>query len=618
MKRPNKYLWLIGVGILLLNCQKQSINYDVPQWAKKVVWYQIFPERFRNGDPTNDPTTEDIIGAWPFGDDREIQIVPWTSDWYQLQTWEQDGKGFYYHAQRRRYGGDLQGVLDKLDYLEELGVNAIYFNPLFEAPSLHKYDGACYHHIDDNFGPDPHGDKEIVAGEIPDNPTTWQWTAADKLFLKLLQECHKRKIRVIIDGVFNHVGLNFFAFVDLKKNQQRSKYKHWFTVKSWDDPNTDEDEFDYECWTNVKSLPEIREDRHGFDKDAWEYMKASIKRWMDPNNDGDPSDGIDGWRLDVAERVTRASWVKFRKFVRSINPQAYLTGEVWWEKWPQKMFNASDWLQGDMFDAVMNYRFAAAATKFFIDKEKRILPSQFDRELLQIRLNYPYAVNYVLQNLMDSHDTDRLASMIVNPDRIYGHMNTLQANKGYKVRKPRADEIKIQKLIVLFQMTYLGAPMIFYGDEAGMWGASDPDERKPMLWKDMIYDDEVSHPFGFERPRDKNEFNQDLFDYYKALIRIRKEHPALTLGDFKTMLTDDRRNLFIFERNYLNQKIVVAINNSDSIQSLHLALPGKYWMDLLTGDRFLTIDGKVEMRIDSKSGLILIQGLETRLALQND
>jgi len=610
-----RFIVLLVAGLLCLSCRQKAENtYPVPAWAKEAVWYQIFPERFRNGDPANDPKLEDIVGSWPFGDMREIQTSPWTADWYQLQPWEQDGKGFYYHAQRRRFGGDLQGVIDKLDYLHELGINAIYFNPVFESPSLHKYDGTYYHHIDDNFGPDPAGDKIIFENENPTDPSTWQWTAADSLFLQLLKQCHEREIRVIIDGVFNHVGVNFFAFVDLKKNQQNSKYKNWFDVKSWDNPDTEADELDYACWAGVKGMPEIREGRDGFAAEPWAYMEASIQRWMDPNGDGDPSDGIDGWRLDVAEKVTRASWVKFRTLVRSINPEAYLTGEVWWEKWPEKMFNAADWLQGDMFDAVMNYRFAAAVTKFFIDKKNSITVTQFDKELARIIMDYPAEANYVLQNLMDSHDSDRLPSMIVNPDRIYGHRNTLQANADYNVRKPNTAEEKIQKLIALFQMTYVGAPMIYYGDEAGMWGASDPDERKPMLWADLKYNDEVSHPFDAVRPRDKNEFNPDLFHYYKELIRIRKEHPALMLGDFKPIVINDDKSIYTFERNYDGQRVMVVLNNSERTQPLQLDVARKQWMDLLSGDRFLVIDGKIELQIDSKSGLILIPGLETRLA----
>ena len=590
----------------------------VPQWAKEAIWYQIFPERFRNGDPTNDPKHEDILGAYPFDTENPLETHPWTSDWYQLQPWEQDGRGFYHHVHRRRYGGDLQGVLDKLDYLQDLGINAIYFNPLFESPSLHKYDGASFHHIDDNFGPDPDGDRLIVAQEIPDDPSTWQWTSADLLFLKLVRECHNRNMKVIIDGVFNHVGLNFFAFIDLKQNQQQSKYKDWFIVRSWDDPNTEADEFDYQCWNNVKSLPEIREDKNGFDKNAWAYMQASIKRWMDPDGDGDPSDGIDGWRLDVAEKVSDASWKKFRQFVHSINPQAYISGEIWWEKWPETMFNAAPWLQGDMFDAVMNYRFAAACIDFFVNQENRIRPKQFDQELAQIRFDYPAERNFVLQNLLDSHDTDRLASMIVNPDRPYGVANRVEENRGYSIRKPTDDEIKNQKLIVLFQMTYLGAPMIYYGDEAGMWGASDPDNRKPMLWQDLKYDDEAMHPFGLERPADKNEFNQSIFDYYKTLIGIRHAHPALKLGDYRTLLTDSQREIFAFERKFPHDYIVVLLNNSDVKQTIQLPLDGKYWMDLLTSNSYLGIDGNVSLTIDGKSGLILAPGMETRLAMEPD
>lgn len=582
-------------------------KYPVPEWAKKAVWYQIFPERFRNGDPTNDPTLEDIKGAWPFDAGSPIGKLDWTSDWYALQAWEQDDRGFYFHVQRRRYGGDLQGVLEKLDYLQELGINAIYLNPVFESPSLHKYDGSVFHHIDDNFGPDPAGDKNIMRQETPDDPSTWQWTAADKLFLKLLDECHRRNIRVIIDGVLNHVGVNCFAFVDLKKNQQQSPYKNWFNVYKWDDPQTPADEFDYQYWANVKNLPEIREDENGFDPAAWKYMTASIRRWMDPNGDGDPADGIDGWRLDVAEKVTIASWQKFRELTRSINPQCYLTGEVWWEEWPHKMFNAAPWLQGDMFDAVMNYRFSVPVTKFFIDQQTQIKASEFDSTLAKVRHDYPVEVNYVLQNLMDSHDTDRLSSMIVNPGRIYGHANRVSDNKDYLIHKPDADDIKIQKLIVLFQMTYLGAPMIYYGSEAGMWGASDPDERKPMLWADLTYDDEVSHPFGKKRKADKNVFDKKLFEYHKKLIRLRKKSSALMLGTFETLLTEDANRIYAFQRKYKDETVVVILNNSSGLQQVKLDIGDREWLECLKDKSVKTANGKLAMEIEGKTGVILLQ-----------
>jgi len=600
------FSWSFFITLSSISNSTFAQNSHIPQWAKKVVWYQIFPERFRNGDPHNDPALHDILGSWPFDDTSSIQTIPWTSDWYELQPWEQNGKGFYYHAQRRRYGGDLQGVLDKLDYLQDLGINAIYFNPLFESPSLHKYDGSMYHHIENNFGPDPEGDRKIFAQEISESPASWQWTSADKLFLKLIDECHQRNIYVIIDGVFNHVGINFFAFADLKRNQQQSKYKNWFTVIKWDDPVTPTDEFEYECWANVKGMPEIREDENGFDKDAWAYMQAAIRRWMDPNGDGNPQDGIDGWRLDVAEMVTKVSWLQFREFTRSINPQSYLTAEVWWEDWPFTMFNAAPWLQGDMFDAVMNYRFADAVVKFFINKNKKISVTQFDSLLKQIRTDYPAEVNYVLQNLIDSHDTDRLPSMIVNPDRVYGHANHVRGNNDYRVRKPHPDEIQIQKLILLFQITYLGSPMISYGDEAGMWGANDPDERKPMLWQDLTYDDEVSHPFGKARPADKNEFNADLFEYYKKLIHIRIDNPALMLGDYQPILLSDASDIYIFKRKYENQVAVIALNNSAKSRRIEIPLTGNRWMDCVTSTNYESNRGVVSVALQPKTGVILI------------
>ena len=331
----------------------------VPSWASTAVWYQIFPERFRNGDRSNDPRMEDLKGSWPHATVPGWQVSSWTGDWYALQPWERDGRGFYFHAQMRRYGGDLQGIIDQLDYLQNLGINAIYLNPVFESPSLHKYDATFYHHVDNNFGPDPDGDRAVWSSEDPADPATWKWTSADTLLLGLVREVHDRGMKIILDGVFNHVGMTFWAFEDVRKNGRNSKYKDWFTITSWDDPKTPEDEFDYVGWAGVKELPELREDENGLVEGPREHIHAVVKRWMDPNGDGNPSDGIDGWRLDVADKVGLTFWRDFRGWVRSINPEAYLVGEVFWQDWNTgTMFNAAPWLQGDAFDAVMNYRWA--------------------------------------------------------------------------------------------------------------------------------------------------------------------------------------------------------------------------------------------------------------------
>jgi glycosidase len=554
------------VSLSALSAGKDISN--VPSWAKEAVWYQIFPERFRNGDPSNDPTPGDIAGGWPHEVTEGWQVSPWTSDWYQLQPWEEKGgKGFYYHVQQRRYGGDLQGVIDKLDYLQDLGINAVYFNPLFEAPSLHKYDATMYHHIDNNFGPDPEGDRRVWASENPADPSTWQWTSADSLFLKLLEQAHARGIRVIIDGVFNHVGITFWAFRDVVEQGLKSPYNDWFVIKQWDDPATAENEFDYAGWYGVRELPEIRENEQGLVEGPRNHVRAVVKRWMDPDRDGDPSDGIDGWRLDVAEMVGIPFWREFRSWVREINPEAYIVGEVWWEDWRNgKMFNAAPWLGGDAFDAVMNYRWAREVGHFFKDNTKKITATEFNSRLEQLRADYRSDVNYVLMNLMDSHDTDRLSSQIVNVDSDYDRGVNVRDNPSYDVRKPHEDEIRTQKLIVMFQMTCLGSPMVYYGGETGMWGADDPDERKPMLWSDMHYDDEVHHSMGKSRPADTNLYNADLHDFYRDMIHLRREHRVLSLGTFTSVLTDDARDLFAYARSMEGEVIIVIVNNSGAVQ----------------------------------------------------
>jgi cyclomaltodextrinase len=306
-----------ALPLLLFICMmgtSQSANSQpvqfVPDWAKHAIWYQVFPDRFRNGDPSNDPTIEQLRGADPQEMPKAWQVHPWGSDWYKLQEYEkQNGEPeMWKHILRRRYGGDLQGILDKLDYLQQLGINAIYLNPVFEAPSLHKYDGATYHHIDPNFGPDPVGDRKLMATENPADPKSWVWTKADELVLKLIDEVHKRGMKIIFDGVFNHMGINSFAFQDLLKNQENSIYKDWFIVKSWNDPETGKG-FDYEGWWGVKSLPELRETEDGLAPGPQQYIFDATSRWMNPKNAGHAK-GIDGWRLDVAFCVGHPFWKK--------------------------------------------------------------------------------------------------------------------------------------------------------------------------------------------------------------------------------------------------------------------------------------------------------------------
>jgi len=591
------------------NFMSKDKNDFVPQWAKKVVWYQIFPERFRNGDARNDPTIKDIEGAYPHDVTSPWQIHPWTSDWYELQSYEkQNGKDIWFNLQRRRYGGDLQGIIDKLDYIQDLGVTAIYLNPIFEAPSLHKYDGATYHHVDPSFDPDPNGDRELIINEIPEDPSTWVWTTADKLFLELVKQVHQRKMYIIIDGVFNHMGLNSWAFKDVVKNQQNSKYKDWFTIKSWDDLKTGK-KFDYEGWFGVRELPELREDENGIVDAPKKYIFDITKRWMDPNNDGNPEDGIDGWRLDVAFCVKHTFWKDWRKLVKSINPEAYLTAEV-----IDSIPVIKPYLDGNEFDAVMNYDFAFACADYFVSDKTRIKTIKFDKILKELREAFPGGVEYVQQNLFDSHDTNRLLSHIVNRDigsfrdwaKYYGISKG--DNPKYDTRKPTEDEIRIAKLMIIFQMTYVGAPMVYYGDEIGMWGANDPDCRKPMVWADLKYENEIYSPDQTKKNKsDKVEPNNDLLVHYKNLIRIRNENPALQLGNFSTVLVDNKKELYAFSRNYKDEKIIVVINNNNKTQYAKIKIPANTkWIDLLNVNaEYRGNKSKQNIGIPAKWGVIL-------------
>ncbi|KAA3439791.1 glycoside hydrolase family 13 protein [Rufibacter hautae] len=562
----------------------QKAKDFTPEWSKGVVWYQIFPDRFHNGDPSNDPKVTDQSGAYPFNDSSAFQIHPWTSDWYQLQPYEQkNGKDIYYNLQRRRYGGDIQGVIDKLDYLQSLGVNALYMNPLFWAPSSHKYDALAYHHIDPTFGPDPEGDKKLMEKENPLDPNSWAWTSADKLALKLIEEVHKRKMYIIFDGVFNHIGINSFAFKDVEKNQQASPYKDWFMVESWRDPakNTP---FKYKGWFGVRTLPEFKEDSTGIVAGPKEYIFNATRRWMNPMGKG-VAKGIDGWRLDVAYDVGHPFWKDWRKLVRSLNPNAYMTAELVFS-----IEQTRPYLSGDEFDATMNYNFAFIMHDFFVQEKTASTVTQFDTRLKELREAFGEGVAQNMQNLMDSHDATRLGSAVANPDGLkfgdwgkYFNWSQKSNNKNYNARKPTAPQLQKQKLIAAFQLLYQGAPMIYYGDEVGMWGSNDPDCRKPMVWKDRKYEPETFNPDQTKHSPDEVAFNQDLFNWYKKFIGLRNQYKSIKTGNYSTLAVDDAQKLYAFSRKLGNEEVVVVVNRGDKPASFtHAALQKGGFKDVFT------------------------------------
>ena len=594
-------LFTAVLSLLTAGCRHESSLKklsSVPEWAREVVWYQIFVERFRNGDTTNDPTPADLKGSYPPALPAAWAITPWNHDWYEHEAWLDSVKAdkFYSKIQARRYGGDLQGVLDKLDYIQELGITAIYFNPLNDSPSLHKYDARNYTHIDRNFGPDPVGDVNLMASEDPGNPATWNWSAADKLFLKVIDECHKRGIRVIMDYSWNHTGRDFWALNDIRKNGEKSPYKEWYNIISYDDPATTADEFKYEGWGGTNPwMPVFKKDIIPPDDKVMpfegnlhsETLKQHIfsvsKRWLDPDGNGDYADGVDGFRLDVAGEVPMGFWRDYRKAVRSVNPEAYLVGEIWWLEWPDKLLNPKVFLEGDQYDAIMNYRWYRVARGFFGQAEPVLNPTSFVSEIARIDSGISKDHLQVMMNMTASHDSPRLSTSLFN--KTMDKYNAKPSdNPDYKINKPDELTLKEQKLLLLHQFTFIGAPQIWSGDEVGMWGADDPDCRKPVIWSDIVFEDEKAN-YDPSRPRPIDIVRPDtaLFGFYKKLILMRKENPELVQGNLNFTVADDQKMVLAYSRTMENTEIIVVFNRSDKSQSVTIpALEERQYRNILS------------------------------------
>lgn len=416
--------------------------FDTPNWANGAIVYQIFPERFARKNLNTD-------GNWYLTPMNRTEML----------------------------GGNLRGIIDALDYLEELGIEVIYLTPIFKSSSNHKYNTDDYMEIDPTFGTE------------------------DDL-KELVEKAHNKNIKIILDGVFNHSGYEFAPFKDLMENQENSKYKDWYYPFSFplkwkwgEKPN-------YWTFGYAGPMPKLNTSN----PEVREYIFGVIRKWM--------SLGIDGWRLDVADEVSHDFWKAFRKVVKSINKDALIIGEVWYE--------SSPWLLGDEYDTVMNYLFFDNVKKLLVTKEYKV--SDFDYENNFLRGRMHTKVQPLLWNLIDSHDTPRFLT---------------QANNNEE----------ILKLAFALQMTLPGMPMIYYGDEVGMQGGKDPDCRRGMLW-------------------DENKQNGEIFDYYKKWIKIHKKYSSLKNGEFKTIYVNDDANVYIFKRFNENEELYIAFNFSNNNISL--------------------------------------------------
>lgn len=410
----------------------------VPEWAKDAVIYNIFPDSFATGK-------------------RFISLIPTKK--------KHNGE-----ITQGKLGGTLNGITENVDYLKELGVNCIYINPIFAAGAYHKYDLLDYYHVDPCFG-------------------------TDSDFKKLVEVLHKNRIRVIIDGVFNHCGWKFFAFEDVVKNGESSKFKNWFYRLEYPviRPDNGEDIPSYECFAYERLMPKLATDN----PEVREYFCKVCQYWLKEY-------GIDGWRLDVASEVDDGFWRAFRKAANEINPDALIIGEVW--------ETASHWLDGSIFNSAMNYDFRRHCRDFFA--QEAIGAEEFNSRVTNMLMRYRKSIAYAQLNLLDSHDVSRFLSLC-----------------GLDKRR--------LKLAVLFQMCFVGIPSIFYGDEQGIFGMLEDEYRHHMIW----------------------DGDEDLFKFYKEVIELRHNNKALSRGSFETLKAEGR--LFVFRREYENERITIAINASE-------------------------------------------------------
>lgn len=511
---------------------KITPGFSTPDWAKGAVIYQIYVDRFANGDPSNDVLDREYI----YIGEPVSRVTKW--DKYPAQM-----------GVREFYGGDLQGILDHLDYLQELGVDVLYLNPIFVSPSNHKYDIQDYDYVDPHFTTIVVDEGDVLPEGATDNTQATKYISrvtdkrnletSNAFFIKFVEEVHRRGMRVILDGVFNHCG-SFNKWMDaerLYENQygyekgafvdKNSPYHDYFTFykeEGW--PYNEE----YDGWWGHRTLPKLNYEKS---RQLYEYILNIGRKWVSPPYN------VDGWRLDVAadlgysEEMNHQFWRDFRTAVKEANPEAIILAEHY--------ADPGEWLEGDQWDTVMNYNaFMEPVTWFFTGMEKHSDEKRSDllgntqafldaMRYHMSRFQYPSLL--VAMNELSNHDHSRF---LTRTNQTVGRTATMG---------PEAADRNVNKGIlraaVMLQMTWPGAPTIYYGDEAGVTGWTDPDNRR-------------TYPWGQE--------DQRLIAYHKEMIRMHKEYEALQTGSL--IYLEGAYKAICYGRFTEQEKMVVLINNS--------------------------------------------------------
>lgn len=592
------YLRFLSVIFLLVLHGSALSNGTTPDWTRGAIWYQIVPERFRNLNPSNDPIKERVVGD----SIDDWQAHPWASDFHKLQIWEEGrDASFEEIVEQRRYGGDLIGVMESLNYLKNLGVDVILLNPVFEASSVLKYDAVTFHHIDNNFGAKRKEDWEKIQSERED-PSTWTFSSSDEVFLKLIKRAHKLDIRIVIEAQFTYCSNDFWAFKDLTENQQDSPYRDWFDVLSWDDPATpDTLEFDYKVWQGNKEWPLFKQDENGLVGPVKKYILEITRRWMRPVRKGKSLDGIDGWYVSSARDIQANFWREWLEFVKSLNPAAVTVSE-----YPLNSNGANDRIDFDLF---MNHDLSEVIKTFFVNSDKKWTVSDLDSRLQELRNNYSESENQKLITRLGNQSTIRLASLVTNPDMGFQGSGLASNGHALEFRPPDKEHLQTLKLISLFWLTYVGSPMIFYGDENGMWGGNSPCNLKPKFWPEFLSWKGTPGKGRRQGKRQKPTLrDRGILGTYIQMTQIRAENPAIRTGSFETILVDAERGVYAFSRKLDNNEVLVFINTSDEQQTITYSADwerGAKFKDLLTGKKIKPESGEIELQLDRKWGAIL-------------
>lgn len=599
-----------GVTADLTQVKPYEINvykerFETPDWMKDAVIYQIFPDRFFNGDTSNDTAQTESRGAtdyeliedwytWPENPEQE-ELNP---DAYPENAYKGDGEW-----SNEIYGGDLEGITERIEYLKALGVNVIYLNPVFHSISSHRYDATDYTEIDP------------ILGDLGD-------------FTELVEVAEANDMHIVLDGVFNHVADDsvyfdryykyvgqdgkvgaypYWAYVfdylaaneDATEEEAESEARKYFedrgvtdfTYTEWFDftgeyltddagevvqdtigERAGQNVYAYDCWWGYDSMPVI------IATDGSEYQTEG---WAEEIIDGEDSvaqywltEGSNGWRLDVANEVSDETWQKFRESVKSLSSDNVIIGEIW--------DDASEYLLGDMYDSVMNYVFRDAVLAYAKGGDAQSSVN----ELEKLRERYPQEAFYAMMNLVGSHDTTRLLSAL---DGIEDDRNQKEPEYAFPTYETTSDLAKERQYLVAFiQMTYPGAPTIYYGDEIGMVGADDPDDRRAMEW---------------------GKGNKELVEWYASLAAVRSAYPALRTGEIEPVESSEAaENIMAYVRSDEDAVLYVAANNStESAQPVTFeAKAGNTYTDLIGGSTYTADEnGALTVDVPALSGVIL-------------